>query len=194
MLSRKRNDLHAWGQVKLGDISEEVNRKADLHSDAPIMMISATSGFVDQSTHYDRDNTGQSLKNYTLLKEGELSYNHGYSKLRNYGSVFTLRVKEARIPFVYHSFSMPNDDSIFYGHYLNSGIFDKDLKRLISSTARMDGLMNISYDEYMGINVYRPSISEQHKIANLLDTMDSLLSLHQRSSCLGNNILGSNEK
>lgn len=145
------------------------------------MMISATSGFVNQSTHYDRNNTGQSLKNYTLLKEGELSYNHGYSKLRNYGSVFTLRVKEARIPFVYHSFSMPNDDSIFYGHYLNSGIFDKDLKRLISSTARMDGLMNISYDEYMGINVYRPSISEQHKIANQLDTMDSLLSLHQRS-------------
>jgi type I restriction enzyme S subunit len=144
------------------------------------MMISSTTGFVDQSTHYQISNAGSSLQNYTFLKQGELSYNHGYSKLRNFGSVFTLRVKEARIPFVYHSFSMPDDESIFFGHYLNCGIFDKDLRRVISSTARMDGLMNISYEEYMGLKVMRPSPSEQKKIGLFLDLVGLTITLHQR--------------
>jgi type I restriction enzyme S subunit len=176
----KNNYRSVWEQRKLGELSKEVIRKAPKDSSAPIMMISASSGFVDQSTHYATDNTGSSIENYTLLMKNELSYNHGYSKQRNFGSVFTLRVKEARIPFVYHSFAMPGDNSLFFGHYLNSGIFDGALKRLISSTARMDGLMNISYDEYMSIVVFRPSIEEQDKIATFFDNLDSSIVLHQR--------------
>jgi len=169
-----------WEQRELSQLCLPVNRKAPIDSTAPIMMISSTAGFVDQSTHYQISNAGSSLQNYTFLKQGELSYNHGYSKLRNFGSVFTLRVKEARIPFVYHSFSMPNDEPIFFGHYLNCGIFDKDLRRVISSTARMDGLMNISYEEYMSLKVMRPSFSEQKKIGLVLDLLDSAIVLHQR--------------
>ena len=101
------------------------------------------------------------MKNYTLLKKGELAYNHGYSKTRNYGSCFDLRIEEARIPFVYHAFSVPNDDSIFYGYYLNSGIFDSALKKMVSSTARMDGLLNISFEDYMSLQICRPSKEEQ---------------------------------
>ena len=41
---------------------------------------------------------------------------------------------------------------------------------------------------------YPKDISEQEKIGGAFFQIDSLLSLHQRSSCLGNNILGGNEK
>ena len=66
-------------------------------------MISATEGFINQSERYSSNNAGKSLKKYTLLKKGELAYNHGYSKTRNFGSCFTLEIEQARIPFVYHS-------------------------------------------------------------------------------------------
>jgi len=144
------------------------------------MMISAASGFIDQSTKYSSDNAGSSLKNYTLLIEGELAYNHGYSKLRNFGSCFDLKVAEARIPFVYHAFSMPKDNPSFFAYYLNSGMFDGELKKRVSSSARMDGLLNISYAEYMSLKISRPNIAEQQKISELISKVDRLITLHQR--------------
>jgi type I restriction enzyme S subunit len=144
------------------------------------MMISASEGFIDQSQRYSNNNAGSSLKNYTLLYEGELAYNHGYSKFRNFGSVFDLKVEKARIPFVYHSFALPEDDHRFFAYYLNSGLFDGELKKLVSSTARMDGLLNISYEDYMSIPVLRPPVQEQEKIGRFLTNLDTLITLHQR--------------
>ena len=44
------------------------------------------------------------------------------------------------------------------------------------------------------ITFYLPKdISEEKKLAEFLEQIDSLLSLHQRSSCLENNILGGNK-
>lgn len=169
-----------WEKRKLGEIALEVKRKADNDSEAPVMMISASDGFIDQSQRYSNNNAGSSLKNYTLLYEGELAYNHGYSKFRNFGSVFDLKVKEARIPFVYHSFSLPKDDHRFYAYYLNSGLFDGELKKLVSSTARMDGLLNISYEDYMSIPILHPNVQEQEKIGEFLTNLDTIINLHQR--------------
>ena len=169
-----------WTWLKLGDISEQVKRKAPINSTAPVMMISALNGFINQSEKYSDNNAGSSLANYTLLKKGELSYNHGYSKTRNFGSCFNLLVEEARIPFVYHSFRLTNDNDSFYAYYLNSGTKDKDLKRLVSSTARMDGLLNISFKNYMELSVPHPSLAEQQAIANYFTTLGRQISLQSQ--------------
>ena len=169
-----------WTWLKLGDISEQVKRKAPINSTAPVMMISALNGFINQSEKYSDNNAGCSLANYTLLKKGELSYNHGYSKTRNFGSCFNLLVEEARIPFVYHSFRLTNDNDSFYAYYLNSGTKDKDLKRLVSSTARMDGLLNISFKNYMELSVPHPSLAEQQAIANYFTSLDRQISLQSQ--------------
>ena len=49
---------------------------------------------------------------------------------------------------------------------------DKQLKRLVSSSVRMDGLLNISYDEYMSVVVYLPAYAEQKHIADFLEKLD----------------------
>ena len=169
-----------WEEKKLGDIAIRVKRKAPLNSHAPVMMISANEGFILQSEKYSTNNAGNSLKNYTWLFCGELAYNHGYSKLRNFGSCFDLRIPEARVPFVYHTFSLPNDDSIFFGCYLNSGRFDLDLRQKISSTARMDGLLNISFDDYMSLQIKRPTYAEQVRIGNFFRQLDDLITKQQQ--------------
>ncbi len=168
-----------WEQRKLRDLVSEVKR-TDANSAAPIMMITANDGFINQSERYSTENAGQSLKKYILLRKGELAYNHGASKLRPYGSCFALRTEEARIPFVYHCFSTSNSNPDFLSIVLNGKATEKQLRRIVSSGARMDGLLNISYDDYTSIPVMIPSLDEQNKIAACFDALDDAITLHQR--------------
>ena len=121
------------------------------------------------------------MKKYILLKKGELAYNHGASKLRPYGSCFTLTAAEnARIPFVYHCFSAENQNAEFMSIELNGAEIENQLRRIVSSGARMDGLLNISFDEYTSVSVLLPSAEEQDRIADFFQQLDHLITLHQR--------------
>jgi type I restriction enzyme S subunit len=144
------------------------------------MMISATSGFIPQSEKYATNNAGKSLEKYILLEKNELAYNHGASKLRPFGSCFALSVKEARIPFVYHCFSIERSDPGFASIQLNSDAMQRQLRGLVSSGARMDGLLNISFDEYTSVKMYLPSLEEQRQITILFDKCEQAIVLHQR--------------
>ena len=145
------------------------------------MMITANNGFIEQSERYAFDNAGESLKKYILLQKGELAYNHGASKLRPFGSCFALTTAEsARIPFVYHCFSAENQNAEFLSIELNGSEVESQLRKIVSSGARMDGLLNISFDEYSTVTVLLPDIKEQEHIADFFRNLDHLITLHQR--------------
>ena len=170
----------AWEQRKLGDVVKEITRN-DPESEAPIMMITANNGFIEQSERYAFNNAGESLKKYILLKKGELAYNHGASKLRPYGSCFALTTAEnARIPFVYHCFSAENQNAEFMSIELNGAEIENQLRKIVSSGARMDGLLNISFDEYTSVSVLLPGTEEQDRIADFFRHLENLITLHQR--------------
>ena len=46
----------------------------------------------------------------------------------------------------------------------------------------MDGLLNISFEEYSSVNILIPSIDEQGKIAKFFNNIDQQITLHQRKS------------
>ena len=164
----------------MSSIAEEITR-TDPNSDAPVMMITANNGFIEQSDRYAFNNAGESLKKYILLKKGEMAYNHGASKLRPFGSCFALTTAEtARIPFVYHCFSVGENIPEFVSMELNGSRVENQLRRIVSSGARMDGLLNISYDEYCSVELMVPNISEQRVLAEYFSHLDNLITLHQR--------------
>lgn len=170
----------SWEQRKLGEIAIEVSR-TDANSNAPIMMITANDGFIEQSERYAFNNAGESLKRYIVLQKGELAYNHGASKLRPYGSCFALiKQEKARIPFVYHCFSVENHNPEFVSIELNGNDVESQLRRIVSSGARMDGLLNISFQDYASISILLPEKAEQDKIASVFRNLDNLITLHQR--------------
>lgn len=163
------------------EITNKVSRKAPVNSTAPIRMISYGNGFILQSDKYSRDNAGESLKKYTLLKKGEMAYNHGASKNKKYGVCYSLKESdEARIPFVYHAFQINRGLPAFWNYALNISQIDKQLKKLVSSGARMDGLLNISYDDYMSISVYEPCVDEQAKISAFLSVIDKRIAVQNK--------------
>ena len=134
-----------------------------------------------QSKKYSRDNAGQSLKKYILLKQGELAYNHGASKAKQFGCCYELTEPEARIPYVYHCFKINNQEyTPFIAMALNNAKMDKQLKRLVSSSVRMDGLLNISFEDYMSVTIHLPSSSEQKHIADFLQKIDERIVAHEK--------------
>lgn len=148
--------------------------------DLPTLTISAGNGWMRQEDRFSGNIAGKEQKNYTLLHRGELSYNHGNSKLAKYGTVFSLQTyEEALVPRVYHSFKVENGSADFVEYYFATKLPDKELGKLISSGARMDGLLNIGYEEFMRIPFLFPKEEEQNKISLYFRSLDSLITLHQ---------------
>lgn len=170
-----------WEQRKLSEVTKRV-RGNDGRMDLPTLTISAGSGWLDQRVRFSGNIAGKEQKNYTLLKRGQLSYNHGNSKLAKYGAVFVLNSHdEALVPRVYHSFetnhlAVPD----FIEYMFATKRPDKELSKLITSGARMDGLLNINYDAFMGINISIPSVDEQKSITSFFKKLDRNIALQEQ--------------
>lgn len=169
-----------WEKSKLKDVAHRVQGN-DGRMDLPTLTISASGGWMNQMDRFSANIAGKEQKNYTLLKKGELSYNHGNSKLAKYGVVFELQeYEEALVPKVYHSFRVNQlADAKFIEIMFSTKIPDRELGKLISSGARMDGLLNISFDDFMNISIIIPTIKEQQAISAYFSTLDNLINSYQ---------------
>lgn len=180
---RFRGFEEKWEPTVLGQKIKEINRK-NANSTAPIMMIAAGNGFIYQSDRYSFNNAGKSLQQYIVLNRNELAYNHGASKLHPYGCCYALLSEDsARIPYVYHCFSTTCCPE-FLSTILNERESEDQLRKLISSGARMDGLLNISFEAYSSISLNLPKIPEQEKIAKLVNSLNKTISLRERQITL----------
>ncbi|WP_027848517.1 restriction endonuclease subunit S [Marinospirillum minutulum] len=167
----------SWKIKKLKDISKRAQGN-DGRMSLPTLTISAARGWLDQRERFFDNIAGSEQKNYTLLKKGELSYNKGNSKTAKFGVVFELtNFSEALVPRVYHSFKILHNNSASFIEYLfHTKIPDNELSKLISSGARMDGLLNISFSDFIEIPVLIPEPEEQQKIGNYFRKLDTLIS------------------
>ena len=169
-----------WKKAKLKDVAHRVQGN-DGRMDLPTLTISASGGWMNQIDRFSANIAGKEQKNYTLLKKGELSYNHGNSKLAKYGVVFELKeYEEALVPKVYHSFRV-NRLAVakFIEIMFSTKIPDRELGKLVSSGARMDGLLNISFDDFMNIAIIIPTIAEQQAIGFYFSNLVNLIVAHQ---------------
>ena len=167
-----------WKEKKLGEISEVIKQKADEINDFPILTISAGKGFINQEDRFSKIIAGKSLEKYTLLKKNEFSYNRGNSKQYKYGCIYKLNNYEiALVPNVYRSFKLNKENPEFYFQLFQKKYLDNQLKKIISSSARMDGLLNISEKDFFDVKVPLTLLKEQEKIASFLTNVDKKISL-----------------
>lgn len=145
----------------------------------PTLTISAREGWLDQKDRFSKNIAGNQQKNYTQLKYGQLSYNKGNSKIAPYGVVYMLNThKEALVPSVYHSFEMIDGEPKFLEYLFSTRKLDRELRKYVSSSARMDGLLNITYQNFEKVELNLPQKYEQLKVKEFLKKLDLLLTLH----------------
>lgn len=170
-----------WEQRKLKDITQRVEGNNG-NMNLPVLTISAKQGWMTQSNRFSSVIAGAKKKKYTLLKKGNLSYNHGNSKIAPFGTVFMLKTySEALVPKVYHSFKAKKDiNPYFLEVYFQTRKMDPQLRKYISSSARMDGLLNITYSWFEQVRLFLPNIEEQNKLEKLFDILNKHIELQQR--------------
>ena len=185
----RKKKVNDWEQRKLWETCSRVQGN-DGRMELPTLTISAANGWMKQEDRFSGNIAGKEHKNYTLLHKGELSYNHGNSKLAKYGTVFSLQTyEEALVPRVYHSFKVESGSADFIEYYFATKMPDRELRKLISSGARMDGLLNIGYNDFVGIKMMFPSTLEQDKIAEYFRVLDHLITLHHHEEFCTENVL-----
>jgi type I restriction enzyme S subunit len=91
--------------------------------------------------------------------------------------VFELKTFEkALVPRVYHSFKPIHEASAAFIEYLfATKVPDNELAKLITSGARMDGLLNIGYEAFSSIRLTIPQKAEQDTIADFSRILDNLI-------------------
>lgn len=167
-----------WKEVRLRDVFSEIKDTNDTW-DHNIMTISARLWFVSQQDKFDRVIAWDSLKKYTQLKKNDFAYNKWNSKLYQMWCIYLLENDEtALVPFVYICFrSKKNVDINFYKHWFSNHGLDRQLKRIITSWARWDWLLNVNNHHFFNLKISNPSHEEQNAIANILNDSQSQIDL-----------------
>lgn len=169
-----------WEVKKLKQVFSQIDRPLGSHIPESVLSISAKIGFVDQKTKFGKVVAGKSLEKYILLQRGEFAYNRGNSNAYPQGCIYMLtEYDEGAIPNVYYAFRIKSGNIFpqFYQCYFESGLLNPQLKMFISSSARSDGLFNISSNDFFGIRIVVPPFEEQKKIAGVLGGMDEQIAL-----------------
>ncbi|MFD2627438.1 restriction endonuclease subunit S [Oceanobacillus kapialis] len=169
-----------WKVVRLSEIFVRVRTKNDLIEDYPVLTIAAKEGLVNQKKRFNKVIAGKSLDKYIKLEKGQFAYNRGNSKTYPFGAIYKLKAYDkALVPFVYYCFDKKDNvdiDTDFYQYYFLSHKIDRQLRRIITSSARQDGLMNINFDEFFKTKVILPTLEEQKEITSILKSQDDKLS------------------
>jgi len=171
-----------WKTKPLGDICDRIIEKVGETSLTPVS-ITAGYGFVSQVEKFGRDISGAQYKNYIWLRKGEFAYNKGNSKTFPQGCVSRLHeFEQAAAPNAFICFRLHDG---YIPEYFE-GLFEQNahgsqLIKYITSSARSDGLLNISPNEFFSVALpIPPDVSEQEKIAECLCSLDELIDAEGR--------------
>lgn len=168
-----------WGTARLGQLFRPVKRKNHGGSDR-VLTASGRHGLVDQKEYFNRAVAGKSLRNYYLLKKGEFAYNRSTMKGYPYGAIKRLdRYDEGVVSTLYLCFALAADacDADFYMHLFESGLLNRQLRRIAQAGARAHGLLNVSAQDFFNLQVPVPSQEEQQRISRVLSILDEEIRL-----------------
>jgi type I restriction enzyme, S subunit len=164
-----------WEKKRLGEIFTEITESVG-ERNIPTYSITAGTGFVSQKEKFGKDISGLQSKKYTVLKEGNFSYNKGNSKTYYYGCVYVNATgRSIAVPNVFISFELIDNSmsKAFFAKLFESHYLDKGLRKIISSTARMDGLLNVNKQWFFRLKIPCPRHNEQYKIGDFITMLDT---------------------
>ncbi|THD09386.1 restriction endonuclease subunit S [Metallibacterium scheffleri] len=171
----------AWKPVTLQQASTPVTERVGERKLTPVS-ISAGIGFVPQAEKFGRDISGNQYQLYTLVSDGDFVYNKGNSLKFPQGCVYQLQGwGQVAAPNVFICFRLKGGYSnVFFQNCFEQNMHGKQLKKHITSGARSNGLLNISKENFFGVEIPTPSPAEQQKIAECLSSVDELMAAQAR--------------
>lgn len=161
-----------WEQRKLGEVFEEYSEKN--HEELPPLTIIQGGGTIlreesDRALQYDKS----SLSGYKMVKKNDFIVH-----LRSFEGGLEKANTDGIISPAYHTFHGENTDSRFYYPFFRSKRFIDTLLKPHVYGIR-DG-KSIDIEGMKSIMIPVPSYKEQQAIGGYIETLDHLITLHQR--------------
>ena len=170
-------DLHteaffAWEQRKLGEVFKEYSEKN--HTELPALTIIQGGGTVkredsDRILMYDESN----LSSYKMVRKDDFIVH-----LRSFEGGLEKSSLDGIVSPAYHTFHSDVADSRFYYPYFRSHEFIKH--KLVPHVYGIRDGRSIDIDGMKTIEIPYTSMEEQRKIGDYLESLDTLITLHQR--------------
>lgn len=161
-----------WEQRKLGEVFKEYSEKN--HTELPALTIIQGGGTVkreesDRNLMYDESN----LSNYKMVRKNDFIVH-----LRSFEGGLEKSSLDGIISPAYHTFHSDVADSRFYYPYFRSHEFIKH--KLVPHVYGIRDGRSIDIAGMKTIEIPYTSIEEQRKIGDYLESLDHLITLHQR--------------
>jgi type I restriction enzyme S subunit len=169
-----------WEYGKLSKYATRIVRKNQkLESSLPLT-ISAMDGLIAQDSFFNSKIASSNLRGYYLLKKGEFAYNKSYSNGYPYGAVKRLeKFPMGALSVLYIVFALNEFISHDYMvQFFETTLWHKEVAKRAAEGARNHGLLNISAEDFLDIQiVYPQNIEEQRKIASFFTNLDCQIAL-----------------
>jgi type I restriction enzyme S subunit len=173
------NDFPDWEMKKFEKIFKRVSSK-NKENNQNVLTISAQRGLINQQEYFNKSVSAKDVSGYYLIKKGDFAYNKSYSKGYPMGAIKRLtKYDKGVVSTLYICFNIKDDScSEFYEHYFESGQINRQIHKIAQEGARNHGLLNMSVVEFFkDIDIQKPSIKEQKKIAEFLNNVSSQIEL-----------------
>ena len=182
---RLRGYSGAWERRKLSDITERVVRKNYNNESSLPLTISAQYGLVDQTTYFNKRIASRDVSNYYLVLKGEFAYNKSTSDSFPFGAVKRLDLYEKGVlSTLYVVFGIKNQNetnSNYLAVFFDTDRWHKGVAERAAEGARNHGLLNISADDFLDIDLLLPRTErEQAAIGKYFCNLDHLISLQRQ--------------
>ena len=167
----------AWEQRKFSDITFPAGEKNKENLPLESYSITNESGFVPQDEKFENGGTMREAdkRMYYIVSPNSFAYNPARINVGSIGYQDT--GKSVIVSSLYEVFKTSDDvDDRLLWHWFKSPDFQKLIMQLQEGGVRL----YFYYDKLCMGQVSLPSLEEQRKIGKLFDTIDHLITLHQR--------------
>ena len=162
-----------WEQRKLGEVFTESDERS---SDLEILSVSVANGIFPASESDRETNPGASIANYKVVHKGDVVYN----SMRMWQGAVDSSIYDGIVSPAY-VVARPSEVALprFFARLLKRPSMLRQYQR--ASQGNSKDTQTLKFEDFSEIEATMPSsLAEQREIAAAFDSLDSLITLHQR--------------
>ena len=173
--------IYDWEQRKLSEMADKVSEKNKNNEYNEPLTNSAEQGIISQKDYFDREVVNKNnLDGYYIVRENDFVYNPRVSVSAPVGPINRNKLgRNGVMSPLYTVFRTHDIDAMYLDYYYKTTKWHRFMKLNGDSGARFDRF-TISSTLFMEMPIPYPRIEEQRKIGTYFDTLDHLITLHQR--------------
>lgn len=164
-----------WEQRKFGELYSKISEKNDLSFGADKIISVANMYFKEEV----KESSDEYMRTYNVMRLGDIAFEGNKSKNYSHGRFVENTIGDGIVSHVFDVFRPTTSYDLIFWKYLinNEGVMGRIMARCTNASTMMT---NLVASDFLKEKILVPSLKEQKKIGAYFDSLDHLITLHQR--------------